>query len=100
MILSVLEFCDFIKEETSGRLMRQKDNYFSQREKPSKQHIVCLLLEQTISSYNAFQHLFRADRNRLIKGELYKAIRSGPEPNRGLLKVEFLRFHQYKPSGL
>ena len=74
MILSVLEFCDLIKEETLGRLMRQKDNYISQREKPSKQHIVCLLLEQIISSYNALQHLFRADRNGLIKEELYKAI--------------------------
>ena len=72
MILSVLEFCDLIKEETLGRLMRQKDNYISQREKPSKQHTVCLLLEQTISSYNALQLLFRADRNGLIKGELSK----------------------------
>lgn len=55
--------------------MKQKDNYIPQREKnPSKQQIVYLLLEQTISSYNAFQRRFKADRNGLWLKESYKKL--------------------------
>ena len=63
--------------------MKQKDNYISQREgkKPSEQPIVCLLLEQTISSFNAFQHLFKADRNGLLLKKSYTELYDPPALN-------------------
>lgn len=56
--------------------MKQEGNYISQREKkkPSKLPMVCLLLPQTISSFNAFQHLFKSDRNGLLLKEDYKKL--------------------------
>jgi len=55
--------------------MKQEGNYISQREKkkPSKLPMVCLLLPKTISSFNAFQHLFKSDRRLLLK-EDYKKL--------------------------
>lgn len=58
--------------------MKQKDNYTLQRgkkkKKPSKQRIVYLLLEQTISSYNAFQHLLSKQRETDWLKEGYKKL--------------------------
>lgn len=57
------------------QLMKQKENYISQREKVSSRWpMVCLLLEQTISSFNAFQHVRKAYRSALGLKDSYKNL--------------------------
>lgn len=55
-----------------GQLRKQEHNYISQRETLP---MVCLSLQQTISSFNAFQHLFKSVRNGLLLRESYKKLR-------------------------